>query len=808
MKRIPVILAVGAIAIGLAAAGLGLCGCGRDRSEEIPPPGEIAVPWLTQEGSAPAWNVLLITLDTTRRDRLGCYGRTPSLTPNLDRLARRGVLFENAVSAIPVTLPSHATILTGLNPQEHGVRNNGTFVLDSARVTLAELLHARGYATGATLGAFPVDARFGLDQGFEVYDDDFPAESKVRDWQMVQRPANQVTRTALAWIAAHRDRPFFHWAHYFDPHFPYEPPEPYAKQHAEPYDGEIAFMDHAVGDLVRGCDSLGLGRNTWILCVGDHGESLGEHAEKGHSILLYGVTQLVPCILVPPEDWHGLPAGRVRGRRVPQAIGLRDLAPTLANALGLSAAELPASGGSLLPLLGGQAKVPGVVYTETLVPFLEYGWSELRGVRTRRWSYIRAPQPELYDLAADPGETTNLIDRQPQVAERLSAWCDRFVAAGTGEAVTQELDPDTIERLRSLGYIATAAPRGPSRNEKDPKTLMPLFDQMNAARTALATQSLDEARRLVEEVLTRDPGNPQATRLNGTTLLRLGDWTGARRVFDELLTRFPGDFDAELQGALARVRAGDLDPAEKRLAELHARYPENVQVRELYAELLAQRGRVAEGRRVLESALPSAGAGVGSLVSLALFEWNMGDPERARRAARDALARDSTQASALAIEGEWAWRRSTEVGEPETGRFRTESQTLMERALALDATEPMAAFRLGWFARQTGNLPRALELYQRALSRRPDMAAAHVNLANLMRESGRAMDAIRHYEIARALGLDDINLLINYGVALATVGRAPQARQIWEEALRKTNDPQTREGLQRNIKMLESGGRS
>jgi len=806
MKRVPVHWAAAGLAIGLIAGGAELSGCGRDRSAEVPPPGDIAQPWLASAGAGGPWNVLLITLDTTRQDRLGCYGGSKTITPSLDGLAQRGVLFETAITAIPVTLPSHATILTGLDPQEHGVRNNGTFVLDSARVTLAEVLQAHGYATGATLGAFPVDARFGLNQGFDVYDDDFPVESRLREWQMVQRPADQVTRIALAWIAAHRDRPFFHWAHYYDPHFPYEPPEPYAQRFAEPYDGEVAFMDHAVGDLVRGCDSLGLGRNTWILCVGDHGESLGEHGEKGHSMLLYGVTQLVPCILVPPEDWRGLPTGRMRGRRVAEAIGLRHLAPTLLNGLGFERTELPASGSSLLPLLAGEAKVPGVVYTETLVPFLEYGWSELRGVRTRRWSYIRAPQPELYDLAQDPGELTNRIAQEPDVAERLSAWCDRFMAEGSGETVTQELDPETIERLRSLGYIATAAPAGPSRNEKDPKTLMSLFDKMNEARTALATQSLGEARRLVEEVLERDPGNPQATRLRGTIKLRLGEWDAARAIFEELLTRYPGDFDAELQGALARLRAGELGGAERELADLHRRYPKDVQVRDLYAELLAQRGRVAEGRRLLDAALAAPDAGAEAWVHLALFEWNQGDPERARRAAREALVRDSTQASALAIEGEWAWKRSTGVGEPEAGRWRAVAMAQMERALALDPTEPMAAFRLGWFARQAGDRTRALELYQRALSRRPDMAPAHVNLANLLRESGRPQDAIRHYEIARALGLDDVNLLTNYGVTLAMVGRTQDARLAWEAALRQTTDPQTREGLQRNLERLRGGG--
>jgi arylsulfatase A-like enzyme/tetratricopeptide (TPR) repeat protein len=806
MRRAPVRLGILGITIGLIGLGLGLSGCGRDGAAEIPSPGETGRPWLADAGEGGPWNVLLITLDTTRRDRFGCYGGSSSVTPNLDRLAERGTLFENAISPVPVTLPAHATLLTGLDPQEHGVRNNGTYVLDSARVTLAEVLRSHGYATGATLGAFPVDARFGLNQGFDAYDDDFPAESRRREWQTAQRRAAQVSRAALAWIGAHRDRPFFHWAHYFDPHFPYEPPEPFAGKFPQPYDGEVAYVDAAVGQLLRGLDSLGVRRTTWILCVADHGEALGEHGENGHSMLVYAATQCVPCLLIPPEAGRGRAAESLRGRRVPEAIGLRDLAPTLVNALGLGRTELPASGVSLLPWLVEGTRIPNVTYTETLVPFLEYGWSELRGVRTSRWSYVRAPRPELYDLVKDPGEATNLSAREPEIAARLSAWCDRFAGAEGAGSVTQDLDPETIERLRSLGYVATAAPHGPSRNEKDPKTLMPLFEKINAARTAIASQSLEEARRLAEEVLASDPGNPQATRLLGTARLQLGDWAGARRSFDDLLARFPGDFDAAVQGALARLWAGDLEPAERSLADLHRRYPKDGQVRDLYAGLLARRGRAAEGRRLLEAALASSDAGADAWVHLARFEWNQGNVGEARRAAREALARDSTQATALAIEGESTWQSATEVGEPEAGRLRVEAQARMERALALDATEPIAAFRLGWIARQAGDPTRALELYQRALSRQPDAAPTHVNLANLLREMERPMDALRHYAIARSLGLDDVNLLVNYGVTLATVGRIPEARQIWEDALAKTTDPQMREGLQRNLQRLQSAG--
>ncbi len=542
--------------IVLCVTLLAWAGCGRDPVREIPAPGPIPQSWLAGIEGAPT-NVLLITLDTTRRDRLGCYGCPLPLTPNLDRLAQRGVLFEDAIAPAPITLPSHATILTGLDPQEHGVRNNGTFALDTARVTLPELLAQRGYATGATLGAFPVEARFGLNQGFADYDDDFPVESRSREWQTIQRRADEVTRRALAWIEAHRAGPFFHWAHYFDPHYPYDPPAEYAKAGPSPYDGEVAFMDAEVGRLIDGLARLGLSRNTWVICVADHGEALGEHGESGHSMLLYGVTQRVPWILVAPEDWQRIDPRRLRGRRISDTVALRDLAPTLANALGLAQPELPASGTSLLPLLAGEGQTAGIAYTETLVPSLEYGWSELRGVRTRQWSYVRAPARELYDLRRDPGETRNLCSQMPRVAARLEEWCERFTQAGSAPLAMQTLDAAALERLRSLGYVGGGAAAAPVESPKDPKAMMGIFDQINVARTALGTQRPEAARSLLAEVLANDPENPEGLRLMGVALLRLGEWTAARDVLERLCRRVPQDVEAHTQRAWACLMAGD-----------------------------------------------------------------------------------------------------------------------------------------------------------------------------------------------------------------------------------------------------------
>ena len=791
---------------GLPIIALLLAGCSQDPLSEIPPPGPIPQAQLQAGASSQPWNLLLITLDTTRGDRLGARRGDQSLTPRLDQLAEQGLIFEHLTTPIPVTLPAHATILTGLNPNEHGVRNNGTFVLAAEQVTLAEVLSERGYATGATAGALPVDAQFGLDQGFDHYDDDFPQSSKLRAWQSPERRGDDVTDLTLAWIKAHRQEAFFHWAHYFDPHSPYLPPAPFDSTIAEPYDGEIAFMDAQVGRLCDGLAELGLLERTWILIVGDHGESLGEHGEPTHSMLIYGVTQHVPGILVAPSAWDGLSDRKVRGRRISQIVNLRDLAPTMIDALGMGADALPASGSSLLPLVAGSWTGPAVAYMETLIPYLEYGWSELRGIRTRRWAYIRAPEPELYDLETDPGEATNVFYRFPEVAERLSDWCDYFVGEGDETLETGTLDQETIDKLRSLGYVAGAAPEGSAVNEKDPKTLMTLFRRIDQARSAHALQSNREAKLILNSVLEEDPGNPAATRLLGNVLLYLADGEGAFRAFDELVIRFPEDTEARVNRARAAIIKQSLEDAERDLTAILSKDPRNADARALHAQILTRTDRVAEARRLLTDALAREPEEMDYLIQLALIEWGLGNQEEARDLAHEVLAADSTQAAAYAILGEWFW--GVARTESKEGAMQKAQATMLtcrehlETALVLDPTQPLAAFRLAWLARQNKNNNRAQELYERVISLQPDHADAHVNLANILRERRQLQQAAQHYETARALGATNASFFINFGITMAMLNNKAEALSLWEQALAVVEDAETADGIRRNIELL------
>ncbi|RPJ41454.1 MAG: hypothetical protein EHM19_11915, partial [Candidatus Latescibacterota bacterium] len=445
----------------LGAGAVLVFGCSKRDSaapegREGTPAGTAEAPsWSDVPPHSPPFHFVLFTLDTTRRDRLSCYGYEKETTPHLDRLAREGILFEDAYAAVPVTLPSHATMMTGLYPFRHGVRNNGTYVLADSLPTLAYLLKSKGYETGAVLGAFPVDGRFGLAQGFDHYDDRFPPTA-ARGGESAERPASDVTRLALEWIDARLGagggRPLFLWVHYFDPHTPHHPSEPWKSRFPDdPYDAELAAMDAAIGELLEGIEQRGLGERTIFLVAGDHGEGLGDHDEPTHSMFLYGATLESPLLLRLPdaEPWRD---GAWRGKRVRGLASLVDLLPTAWNALGFRGEDLPAEvGRSLLPLVEGSGEPHGWIYHETLIPDLDYGMSELRALTEGSWKYVRAPEPELYDLAADPEELENLAAREPDRMRAMESRLTEILKHEVPAYAPMAIDDETLEKLRALG---------------------------------------------------------------------------------------------------------------------------------------------------------------------------------------------------------------------------------------------------------------------------------------------------------------------------------------------------------------------
>jgi arylsulfatase A-like enzyme len=460
-----------------------------------------------QSGAAAGFNVVLFTLDTLRADRVHCYGYEGVATPALDALAADGVRIADAVSVVPMTLPAHATIMTGDYPPRHGVRDNGTYRLTPNRETLATRLKARGYSTAAFIAAFVLDRRYGLDQGFDVYDDAITPEQGAPGGEPLnpQRRGDVVIDSAARWLEAHEeaasDRPFFTWIHLFDPHTPYAPPEPFKTQYARNlYDGEVAFLDRQVGRFVDRLRELDLLDNTVIAIVGDHGEGLGDHGESTHSLLIYESTISVPMIFHSPAIIHG---GQVVDGRVAATI---DVAPTLLDLLGLDA-----GGHDGESLLKNSVDPDRAVYVETLAPKLNHGWSPLYALRRHRDKYIDAPTPEYYDLNSDPGELHSLWagdHRETEVlAERLAALMESFDRVEHADGAGVELDRDAIEKLAALGYVrGRVLEKGESL--LDPKDMIAQWDsRMERASALVGAGRHNEAIPLINSLLQVSPGD-------------------------------------------------------------------------------------------------------------------------------------------------------------------------------------------------------------------------------------------------------------------------------------------------------------
>jgi arylsulfatase A-like enzyme/Flp pilus assembly protein TadD len=443
-------------------------------------------------------NLILITLDTTRADRLGCYGYEPAITPTLDSLATRGVLFESAIASVPITLPSHSTILTGLSPLRTGVRDNGMFSLAPHFETVAEHLLASGYQTGAFVSAFVLDAEYGTSQGFTTYDDKLLGE----------RPALLTNRRALRWIETlDRNRPYFLWIHYYDPHLPWTPPEPFrSMEELAPYDQEIAGLDAALGSFLRELHRRGFLDRTGILISGDHGEGLFDHGEPQHGVFLYDETIRVPMMLLLPDQ-------RWAGRRVQELVATEDITPTL---LSMAGAAVPDSldGHDLIPILAGDVANPrSYVYSETYFPAYDFHFSQIFSLRSQRWKYIHAPRPELYHVRRDPGETIDLLPTYPDTGiayrERLDELRGR---AGVDVESARAISQEEIERLQSLGYLgggefaAEMDPHG-EFNLPDPKDLKPFLPDFDDGLTALHEDRFADAVEHLERVISHHPEN-------------------------------------------------------------------------------------------------------------------------------------------------------------------------------------------------------------------------------------------------------------------------------------------------------------
>ncbi len=631
-------------------------------------------------------DILLVTFDTTRADRIGCYGYEGAQTPTLDALAARGVLFEQAVSVAPVTLPSHATILTGLYPPAHGVRDNGAFRLPDSIPTLATRLQARGYQTGAFVAAYPLDSVFGLDRGFDVYDDDTHDPTRPTfEFLFDERSAPVVTKAALRWLEKRdEDRPVFLWVHYFDPHAPYLPPAPFDERFAgRPYDGEIAYADQSLGRLLQGLDERRGLERTLVAVTADHGESLGDHGEPHHGLFIYDATQRVPLILAGP----GLPTGRRLGDEL-QARTV-DIVPTLLEAAG---APVPRGlhGQSLLGALDDPNAHPRYAYLESLSSELTYGWSRLEAVRSSAGKYVHAPRPELYDLAADPGELEDIVAmRREKGASWKGVWEDTRRWAAEGGAprdAVKAAGAETARRLQALGYLSAS----PSAqlvetpfSGPDPKDRASLLNPYQRVSQILRDGQPAEAIRYLQERIAPEDGDGLQYHLNmGQAYQDLDRPGDAVPHYQRLLELRPGDgfLWAKLADSLIRSeRSQEAETAYRRSDEL---LPNSAPTLSNLAIFAAQRGETGESETLFERALKADPNHLEAIANLALLLEPRGDAPRLRTLLDQLFkqADEAAHASLLVTGHSIAMRLAERSGDTATAhRHRTALARLQPR---------------------------------------------------------------------------------------------------------------------------------
>ena len=638
----------------------------------------------------PALSVLLVSIDTLRADALGSYGNPRAQTPWIDRLAREGVRFANAHAHNVVTLPSHANLLSGRYPLEHGVHDNTGFRLPETTPTLATLLRARSFRTGGFVSAFPLDARFGLGRGFEVWDDRIGGGEWRASFVIPERAGQRTVAEAVRWLGPPGGKPSFCFVHLYEPHFPYEPPEPFASRfRGRPYDGEVAAADAALEPLLRPLLEAGASAHTLVVLTSDHGEALGDHGESTHGVFAYEPTLRVPLVVWAP--------GLLRPRVVEEPVRHVDVLPTVLDLLGLEAApDLP--GRSLVPLLAGRGGTARPGYFEALSASLNRGWAPLRGVREGGLKYIDLPVPELYDLGADPSETHNLAASRPAELDRLRERLTRLRAGEKGIARVAE-SREAVERLRALGYVSgggsgTKERYGP---DDDPKALIELDAQTS------------EMLRLHHE----------------------GAIAHAIAVGQEVIRRRPEMSLVHLQIAYMERARGDLPAAVAAVRRAVALRPTDAEAVSLLGVYLTEEGHAADAVRLLESYAREAGADLDVLTAYGMALATAGRRGEALAVFERARGEHPTSAMVLVNAG------TVILMDGDVPRARQ----AFEAALDIDPGVARAHNSLGVIAAREGRMPEAVERWKRAVALNPEDYQTLFNLGSVLWTAGRREEA-------------------------------------------------------------------
>ena len=676
-----------------------------------------------------ARHVVLVTIDTLRADRVGVYGGM-DLTPRLDRIAREGAYASNAMAHVPLTRPSHATILSGRLPWELGVRDNLSPAELPSSPLLAEILKGAGFRTAAFVSSIVLERRGGFGRGFDRYDDEFPKTRSADLLNTLQKPGADTMGAALAWLEGQRggDRIGL-WIHLYEPHDPYEPPEPYASRYRDrPYDGEVAYADALVGQLDDALDRFGLKSQTLLVVASDHGEGLGEHEETLHGFFVYETTLAVPLILRGP--------GIVAGGTIAANVGLVDVLPTALDLLGVPLPRgFQPSGNSLAAALrGGQGPTnASPQYAESLVPLLHFGWSDLRVLRRGSWKYVLAPRPELYDLASDPHERRNVVDNQPAQAAALRATLTKLLEEerrnamkSTGTAA-RTLPADTLERLGALGYV-TGDASTPASSGADPKDKILEFrhanDVMRDGILALNRREYAAAAHAFEDLIASGIESFEGHLYLARSLVGIKRFDRAAAHFEQAARRAPLLEEAWTGWAEARLVTDGPESALAIVREGRRQNPHSPQLAVLDADLCLRLHRPGDAVAAFEAALPLLPRNASIRQRLGEVHRDLGHVDAALASLRDAVAVDPTSAPA------WNALGMTLGG---NGHL-DEAEEAFRAAIARDGTDHRYVFNLGLALVRQGRGREARPYFEKTLQLAPGFGAAREELQKLSAE--------------------------------------------------------------------------
>lgn len=693
-------------------------------------------------------NVLLISIDTCRADHLSCYGYPRKTTPNIDKMARKSILFTNVITPIPLTLPAHSSMLTGTIPPYHGIHDNFDYRLSESNVTLAEVLDQNGFTTGAIISASVLDSKFGVNQGFETYNDRF--EQAIANYNISERLGGEASRFALAWLDKHKSKRFFLFLHYYDPHTPYEPPEPFAsKYYGHPYVGEIAYTDYCIGQVIKKLKKLKLYDSTLIIITGDHGEMLGEHKELTHGYFIYQSAIKVPLIFKLP--------GRSKAKKIASPVGIIDIVPTVCRMVEL---EVPAQvqGRDLSGYFWEKqpSEQDGYLYCESLRP-TKYNANSLLGVVTNRWKYIQTTRPELYDLTEDPHETNNLVKQHPQRArilqDQLKQILEEASHKGGFDDSKLKLDEESRRRLESLGYIAGSVREDFEfdQSKDDPKDLIDFHMLNERAIVLIAQKKYAEARKICEKMLLRENFYTDGRYHLAKIAMNTGNFSEAVFHLSEVLRLKPGESDLHNKLGFALFNLGEMEESIKHYNKALQIDPENSNAHNNLGLVLLAQGKIDQAIDCYKKALIHDPYMWKANYNLGNAYLKLGKFDKAVIECKKAIALNPNSAEAY---------NNLSIALSKQGKYDA-AIINCRKALELEPDMQGARDSLALFVKKKEELEKTIQFWTKSLEENPNQPQLHYNLGAVFYQQDNIEKAVHHWNMALELKPDLLAALNN-----------------------------------------------